>query len=252
LISLYNGEVLLSFNEKKHSYMVGSEFENLRELVPSVTTITGVINKPALVGWAVKVTAEYVEREFLSLCGGTIPLDEIEVKQIVRDAKRAHRDHTQDAANIGTIVHNWAEAYAKGETPPMPTNEQAKAGVIAFLDWLAIHHVEFIATEAKVYSRKHKYAGTCDFDALVDGERCIGDYKTSNGIWPEMRLQTAAYQHARQEELGIKYAKRWIVRFPKDGSAFEAKPLTDFKGDFDGFLGALKLYRCLEQLKGAA
>jgi hypothetical protein len=197
------------------------------------------------------MTAEYAERELMSEWKQGA-FDEISVKRILRDAKRAHRDHTQDAANIGTIVHNWAEAYAKGENPAFPTNVQARAGVDAFLDWLAIHHVEFIATEAKVYSRKHKYAGTCDFDALVDGERCIGDYKTSNGIWPEMRLQTAAYQHARQEELGIKYAKRWIVRFPKDGSAFEAKPLTDFKGDFDGFLGALKLYRCLEQLKGAA
>jgi hypothetical protein len=251
--SLYNGEVLLSFDAKKHSYMVGSEFENLRELVPSVTTITGVINKPALVGWAVKMTAEYAEREFRSLWVRTKGKpDEIKVMSIFRDAKRAHRDHTQDAANIGTIVHNWAEAYAKGENPAFPTNVQARAGVDAFLDWLGSHDVQWIANEAKIYSRKYRYAGTLDADAMVGGERCIVDFKTSAAVWPEMRLQTAAYQAAREEELGIKYARRWIVRFPKDGSAFEAVPLTDFKGDFKGFLGALNLWRCLDRLKGAA
>jgi hypothetical protein len=251
LISLYNGEVLLSFDAKKHSYMVGSEFENLRELVPSVTTITGVINKPALVGWAVKMTAEYAERKLMSEWKQGA-FDEISVKRILRDAKRAHRDHTQDAANIGTIVHNWAEAYAKGENPAFPTNVQARAGVDAFLDWLGSHDVQWIANEAKIYSRKYRYAGTLDADAMVGGERCIVDFKTSAAVWPEMRLQTAAYQAAREEELGIKYARRWIVRFPKDGSAFEAVPLTDFKGDFKGFLGALNLWRCLDRLKGAA
>lgn len=245
-MSLYNGAVTLAFNEKKHSYTVDGE------LVPSVTTICNVIAKPALVPWAVKMTAEYAERAVQDYFDHYQQIDEIGLKRIMRDAKRAHRDFTDDAANIGKIVHNWAEDYAKGKNPPLPTNVQARAGVDAFLDWLSSHEVQWIANEAKVYSRKHKYAGTLDADAMVGGERCIVDFKTSNGIWPEMHLQTAAYQAAREEELGIKYAKRWIVRFPKDGSAFEAKPLTDFKGDFAGFLGALKLYRCLEQLKGAA
>jgi hypothetical protein len=197
------------------------------------------------------MTAEYAERELMSEWKQGA-FDEISVKRILRDAKRAHRDHTQDAANIGTIVHNWAEAYAKGENPAFPTNVQARAGVDAFLDWLGSHDVQWIANEAKVYSRKYRYAGTLDADAMVGGERCIVDFKTSAAVWPEMRLQTAAYQAAREEELGIKYARRWIVRFPKDGSAFEAVPLTDFKGDFKGFLGALNLWRCLDRLKGAA
>ena len=118
------------------------------------------------------------------------------------------------------------------------------------------HKVEPIATEFKIFSRKHMYAGTCDLDAVIDGERCIVDFKTSSGIYPEMLLQTAAYQFARAEELyggelwgdqPNKYDARWIVRFDKKTGKFEAKRFDDFESDFQGFLGALQLYRRLKK-----
>ena len=34
-------------------------------------------------------------------------------------------------------------------------------------------------------------------------------YETSNGIYPEMAYQTAAYQHARQQETKQRYHSRW-------------------------------------------
>ncbi len=81
----------------------------------------------------------------------------------------------------------------------------------------------------------------------------IGDLKTSSGIWPEFALQTAAYQHARQEETGKRYRKRIILRLgkaprPDGGLDFEVHELTSFRADFQAFQGALALKRRLDVL----
>ena len=70
---------------------------------------------------------------------------------------------------------------------------------------------------------------------------------------PEFALQTAAYQHARQEETGKRYRKRLILRLGKEprpdgGIDFEIHELKRFRDDFKAFLGALSLKRRLEQL----
>lgn len=240
--NLYGGDVTLEFNEGKHVYTVNGQ------KIPSVTGITGVIDKPALAPWFGKMCGLWVENnqdritDLLTEHG----VDEIKLKAFIKDMKAHPRTASREAADIGTLVHQFAEEWGLGLEPEMPANPLARTAAEAFLDWAREHKVKILEAEFKVYSKTYHYAGTCDLDAEIDGARCIVDYKTSSGIWPEYAFQVAAYQHARQEELGIAYDRRWIVRFPKDGKGFEAKPLDDFEADFDAFLGALKLYRRLK------
>lgn len=245
--SLYNGRVVLEFDEKKHVYTVNGE------KLLSVTGITDIINKPALMYWAVNCTLEHIEEHLKP----GVALDEIQIKGLLADAKTANRRVRDKAADIGTLVHAYAEAYIKAELgmgshPESPINEAIRNGVDAFTQWWDQFHVVPVASEEKVYSEQFGYAGTLDLDAEVDGKRCIVDFKTSSGIYPEMWLQTAGYQLAREEELDMRYDGRWIIQFSKTSGQFKAESRMsrrEYFADRDGFLGALSLKKRLEEMK---
>lgn len=224
------------FDPKAHAYMWAGNY------VPGVTTILQTLGKPALVPWAAKVTGDYFYNAVNS--GRT------DYAAILKEAKAAHRNIAKDAADIGQNVHLYAECTFKKLPLPELLTDQAKRGVEAFHKWLDAHKVEVLASERRIFSHEHYYAGTCDFVANIDGKKVVGDIKTSSGIYPEMRLQTAAYQHALQEEKKITFDERLIIRFDKKSGDFEAKTFGDFDLDFAGFAAALKLHRTLQEMAG--
>ncbi len=80
-----------------------------------------------------------------------------------------------------------------------------------------IFHKEYI--ERRIKSIRHRYAGTVDALATVDGKFGVLDIKTSTGFYQEYNLQTAAYMLALQEfalkrELALPQdiQTRWILR----------------------------------------
>ena len=83
------------------------------------------------------------------------------------------------------------------------------------------HDVQFLSSERVVYSRKHQYIGTMDFDAYVDGVLTAGDFKSSNGLYNTVRAQLSAYIQAAEEEAThlkkpAKYENRMAVRLSKE------------------------------------
>lgn len=238
---LYNGEIELQFDPVKHQYFVGGE------QVDGCTGILGTLNKPALIPWAVGVCCEYMRS---NLKPGK-PLDELAIKILLTEAKRAHNVKRDNAADIGTLVHQFCEDWIKGKDPALPFHPQANNGAMAFLDWVKAHDVKFVYSERRIFSRRYRYAGTLDAEGYVDGQLAIIDFKTSSGIWPEMRFQTAAYEAARREESGKSYT-RWIARLGKDDGLFEAKELHDLEKDFAAFLGAFEAYKRLKELRKKA
>lgn len=244
-VSLYNGAVRLTFDEAAHSYAVSIEGGD-PVLVPSVTTILKVIDKPAFPRWAAKMVCEH-------LAGCLKPgeaLDEIQIANLLKDAKAAPWRRADDAANIGTIVHSFAEEWALGNRPPPPINPQARNAADAFVAWWESNDVEPVAVERKIYSRDHGYAGTVDLIAGVNGKLTVADHKSSSGIWPEYRLQLSAYAQAYAEETGQEAEQRVCLRFGKDG-AFETAVYSgpDDLRDWQGFRSALTLYDWQESIK---
>ncbi len=231
-MKIYDGE--LEFNEAKHHYTFN------KRPVPGVTTILQCINKPALVQWSAGMASAHWAQEINS--GRT------DYSTIHMEARVAHRKKAQAAADIGTEVHAYAEAWFKKQDLPKISTKEAQRGVDAFHKWVDSHKIEIVASERRVFSKKYHYAGTTDFIAKIDGVLGVGDIKTSSGIYPEMRLQTAAYQHALQEEKDIEFPVRWIVRFDKKTGEFEAKSFHNFKLDFEAFLSTLNLHRCLQEI----
>ncbi len=234
---LYNGEIVLQFNSVRHQYFVGGE------QVDGCTGILGAIAKPALIPWAVNCTVDYLKN---NLKPG-VALDEIQIKQMLFDAKKAHTIKRDAAGDIGTLIHQWCEDWIKGKKPPLPVNEKLRNGCNAFLDWRQKHDVKFTESERKIYSRRYRYAGTLDAEGLVDGKLAIIDFKTGNAIYPEVRFQTAAYEAARREESGLKYT-RWMIRLGKEDGEFEPAEYGDIHKDFSAFLGAFETYKRLKEL----
>lgn len=230
----YDGKVQLLFNPAKHLYTVDGN------AVYGVTSILGVIAKPQLIAWAANEAAKFIEE---NLKPGQ-SLDEIEIKKLAKDAAAAHRMKRDKSADIGHLAHAWVEHYIKTGEKNDIVNPEIQNAVDAFLKWESEHSVQWLKSEVKVLSRIYNYAGTFDFIAIVDGKKVLGDLKTGSGVYPEMFLQTSAYQLAYQEEFPKEeFDGHLILNARKDGG-FEAvdSDSTDFAPNSQAFMAAVKLY----------
>lgn len=161
-----------------------------------------------------------------------------EFYELLKTAKGAFRRHTKEAANSGTLAHDYIENHVCGRKQPkelvlkVQADGKAKNSVKAFSEWEKTHKVEWVASELVVGSETHEFAGTLDAIAYVDNIPSVIDFKTSNQISPDYFLQTAAYQIAI-EEMGFKPLQRIILRIPKDGGAFESVTIPNILEDFN-------------------
>jgi hypothetical protein len=197
---LYKGKVKIKFYPESHRYYVDGKPKS------GVTTFIGIKDKSRpLVMWATELF-----RDHLLAIKGTISHDDVYAGSTL------HEERKQEAANIGTEVHDWVEQYVKGTSPEMPQSQEAQIGVNAFLDWEAANKVKFLSSERVVYSKKHDFIGKMDIEAMVNGKLCLIDIKTSNGMYNDYAMQTAAYVRADEEETGKKYSGRWLIRLAKE------------------------------------
>lgn len=173
----------LVYQDKGHRYALDGD------AVPSVTTLTGLLDKPAIPGWAARSAAEWCANnpEMLGVLG-----HEAYIKA-ASDAPWAKRDK---AAERGTRIHDAAEALiTTGEITPEDEDDRPLIEMAAdFLDrWDATP----ILTESLVFHDdpwpQFRYAGRLDSVArLRDGNVWLLDYKTG-GVYEDHVLQMAGY-----------------------------------------------------------
>lgn len=249
--SLYKNTIPLHFDHVKHIYSVNG--------VPAdgCTTVLKAINKEALVPWAAKMASQHIETH---LPLGR-PIDEIEKKKLVDGCKKAHKQAKDDAGDLGTMLHNLFEKFAKGLPYDEPINPILKSSFEYLKKWAKDHKVVFRSSERVVYSKKHNVAGTLDLIAEVNGKLVLVDLKTSSGVWDEYWLQLAAYINFLYEEFPkLKFEDAIIIRCGKDGKCeiVSAVELCDKKGLFfeefiadtyETFLSVLRLHRWLKAMK---
>ena len=195
-----------------------------RDLV-SVTTITGIIDKPALVKWSARMAVEFIQQRVLEeLERGKISIKDLrgaDVRDLVEQAKSYHDELKAAAGDRGTRVHAFVDQFVSGILDPNPfcpgpptidVDEDIAEQVNRFLVWWAAHDVKPKFSEKKVWSKEGGgYAGTMDDYWQVDGKWYVVDVKTSKGLWPEHKLQIAAYVFAFYER---------FPNEPVDGAAF--------------------------------
>ena len=237
-IKIYDKTIM--FYPKSHQYkLVVGDKKSDWQTIDSVSRICGIVDKSdALLIWASRLCSDYL----LSL-----PVNARSDEEVKR-AVNIHREKKEEAANIGTLAHAWAEAYIKNWDISFPEDPQVINAVNGFLDWTSQHKIEWLASERFVYSNKDNYVGICDAIAMIDGKRYLVDFKTSNKIRKlEYGMQTAAYAHAYTEETWENIDWIIVARFSKDDidvpfEVFEisGKEISFFLGLF---LSAMDLYR---------
>src|SRR5258708_4851726 len=123
---LYGGDIEVKFLSFPHQY------KKTGFVVPNVTTVFGVINKPALILWAAKMAVETIASQI----DPGVAYDEVQLMTIMESGKIAHQKKKTDAASLGTFVHDWVEKYIKGEQSPMPVNKVLRDSIEKFLVWV--------------------------------------------------------------------------------------------------------------------
>lgn len=238
---LYGGQVEIVFYPDSHRYRLKGE----KKYLIGVTSASGIVDKSRfLVPWAINQAIGYTKQYFED--HGIRSIDEL---FLVLDASaRQHEIKKDDAADIGSEVHDWVEKFTTAkelddELPKITDDMRPQVinGINGFLDWYNKNNVVYESMEQMVYSRKHGYVGTIDARAKVNGRRAILDYKNSKGIYSSMRYQVAAYWGADEEEHNQGIDLAIILRFDKETGDFEAceMPLEELKKDYAAFLGCL-------------
>jgi len=187
--------------------------------VPGVTTICNQLNKAALVPWSNK-----------------LGLQGIEVGKYV-----------DELADIGSVAHDFIEAHLKGEvfddTPY--TKEQINAAEVCidkFLKWYNQNNVKPILVETPLVSEFHKYGGTFDLYAEVNGTKTLIDWKTGSGFYREHKIQLAANKNLLEEH-GHKVDLCMLVGIGRDDNEdFHTLCPGALDKRFDEFLALLKVY----------
>jgi hypothetical protein len=215
LTELYKGRVQIKFFPGSHQYWVSVDGGTFKRKT-GVTSHIGIKDKSKPLGsWQQGMTLDFL----LECIANKVKLNEDKCIEAVIQ----HELYLEKATDIGHEIHGWAESFIRHklkqegfkELPDIPNFPEAVTGVNAFMEWQKKHKIEFVSTETMVYSLEHDYIGTEDVVFIADGKYCDADFKSSNGLYNGVRMQTAAYAKARMEAGGRKSQGRWAIRFSK-------------------------------------
>lgn len=138
--------------------------------LPSVTTITSLLNKPALLKWA----------NWLGF------------------KKLSYEAELEERARIGTFAHMMIEVDLKEKLfvyrDNTPEFSKAIPRFLGYQKWRE-DNPSFKLIESELSLVGDKYGGTLDCYCELDGKKTIIDWKTSKKFYDSMFLQLSAYRH---------------------------------------------------------
>lgn len=189
------------------------------DIVPSVTTVLKVLNKPALLDWAWRLGRSGID----------------------------YHKVMDDTAGIGTLVHQKILDYLRREMSITSnyTLEQLATAEKCFqkyLNWEKEHDMQPIMLEAQLVSEKYKFGGTLDNYCFLDDIPTLIDYKTSKAIYEDYFYQLAGYK-LLLEEYDYSVEQCLILRIGKDeNDGFEVGERNNLEVEKQIFLHCLEIY----------
>lgn len=212
-----DGRSCYQVEKKDKSGMRATTLRDARvlNLVPSVTTILGILHKEALVQWK-------IEQAVLAVV--TAPRqpnepDDAFIRRVLHEEEQQHEE-AKVARDLGTQIHEALELYLVGAEVPadmMPWIGPAAEAILAF--------GKVITTEQNLVG--DGYAGRCDLIQDAETFWALSDYKSTKklpdpakGAWPEHRLQLGAYaaawdhkyRLAENKSVDVSIGKKPIIR----------------------------------------
>lgn len=234
---------VFEFNPGTHTYLLDGK------KMTGVTTVLGMIAKPALIPWAAGMTAEYIKEKAEYIKVGRRNVYQVD-NELLDEAKKAHTRRKEARGLAGGDTHGQLEDIIKEaiefsdgfiQRPLMETPPQ----ITQFIDWAIENKAQFLVSEQVMYHPDWFVGGTADFVCIVKNQKLVGDFKTQKKIWDRVPFfQMAAYR-GMLEKMGEKhFAGSLIIHLPEEGE-LEAHFSYDYESDLEGFLAALKLHRLL-------
>lgn len=162
------------------------------QLVPSVTTVLKVWPKPGLVRWA----QDQMVLAALTLTRGADESDKDFLRRVRQDAFQ----QVDDAADIGTLVHDACEQHYKGRTVPEQFAPHV-AGVVAEVADMFPHVNDWVSES--YFAHPSGFGGMIDLHSpstgiTVDFKGKDGDFSDGKKLAYDQYIQLAAYQKGKQ------------------------------------------------------
>ena len=194
--------------------------------VPSVTTVLGILGKPALIQWAWEL--------------GTQGID----YKAVRD----------NAGDIGTLSHHLIMCDIKGEKPDTSEYsaqdiDKAENCLIKYYDWTMNHKIKPLMVETPLISEEHQFGGTIDFFGEVDNQPTLLDFKTGKAIYPEFFYQLAAYEQLLAEAGQLIEVTRILRIGRNEDEGFEERTIGKLDNQWQVFLNCLSIYNLQKEIR---
>lgn len=236
---------------KKSGGMRAVTIRDARELglLPSVTTVLSVLDKPQLQEWKFR----QITKAAFDAHAANQPLADFESYHAVM-VERAFKQ-VEDAADLGTAIHKALECHFRGDS----YNPELSVYVEAVDAWLSNNRVEILESELRLTSVSHGFAGTTD--AVFQIERPeyapssygILDFKSRKTVpgkpvtpYDTQPMQIAAYDIARfgdrptSSRCGCNLFISTTEPGRVDACWYDAKQLNE---EWDAFSHALALWR---------
>jgi hypothetical protein len=135
----------------------------------------------------------------------------------------------EESAKEGTAVHEAVQSIMVGGTPDVA--ESIRPSIDAFREYIQkipiVTRPEYI--ERRFLHTTHRYAGTIDALAEINGKFGVLDIKTSQGIYRDYNLQTAAYMDPLLSEFPH-IETRWILRIDQHQICATCQGIRRIKG----------------------
>ena len=141
---------------------------------------------------------------------------------------RAAEGAKNRSAEEGTAVHEAVEAILQGKQPVV--SPAIQPSVDAFLNFYGNNLVTPLKVEERIVSKRHRYAGTIDVLAEVNGVVGVLDIKTSKGMYRDYHMQTTAYIQALSEDPNMPPLTSWILRLDQKQNCMRCGATMRHKG----------------------
>lgn len=231
----------------EHFYKVGDY------ILPGVTGVLKVIAKgDGLLNWAKNSALAVVEAALLEKMHGQaiaqITIDTEWLEAVLAKAKKRPEKLRDQAADLGTRVHEWIDAWIKGKPLPKITEDMTIA-CQSFLAFVEERGLIFVAGDTKLGSLTYGFGGALDWLAVdKDGALVLGDNKTSNRIYNETGAQLGGYDVGLFETYDGALRPNYglILRIDKYTAAFEIAFVRDLVAAGRAFLAAKTLKLLLD------
>jgi hypothetical protein len=176
------------------------------KVYPGVTGILSVIDKSAaLMSWAARQTAE-AALALVTEPTGTEDVTGVNVGPLLALLNAVGREGAvkaltsrsswkrDEAASLGTEVHNLADQLIRGVLDTSQVPARAVKHVTAYTEWWGASGWTVRASEAMVVHPVNGYGGTIDLLCQDrDGRTVLADIKTGRAVYQEAVLQLTAY-----------------------------------------------------------